>query len=114
MFHYPYITPNPLIVAPNKESKTLHQAKNKNRKMVRQGKMMMKVVKQLENLQPSPAESMAKGQVLHQTTKGPPKTPVRMMLGGVVVVATLAYFTLYAHKKHDATLVDVVKVTPNK
>ncbi|KAI3513877.1 hypothetical protein L1887_12097 [Cichorium endivia] len=76
--------------------------------MVRQGKMM-KSVKQLEKPQPSPAESMAKGQLLHQTTKGPPKTPVRMMLGGAAVVATLAYFTLYAHKKPDATLADVAK-----
>ncbi|KAI3771879.1 hypothetical protein L6452_03050 [Arctium lappa] len=34
-----------------------------------------------------------------------------MMLGGAAVAATIAYFTLYAHKKPIATAIDVAKVT---
>ncbi|PWA57080.1 hypothetical protein CTI12_AA412120 [Artemisia annua] len=74
--------------------------------MVRFGKMMA----QIEKKQPLAAEAMAKGQVLHQTSKGAPKSPITMMLGGLAVVGGLAYFTLFAHKKPEATALDVAKV----
>ena len=60
---------------------------------------------------PQQVEGMHQGQALHQTSKGAPKSPIRMMLGGFVVIGTLAYFTLYAHKKPEATALDVAKVT---
>ncbi|KVH88856.1 hypothetical protein Ccrd_025207 [Cynara cardunculus var. scolymus] len=60
---------------------------------------------------PQQVEAMRQGQTLHQTSKGAPKSPIRMMLGGFVVIGTIAYLTLYAHKKPEATALDVAKVT---
>ncbi|KAK1429729.1 hypothetical protein QVD17_11947 [Tagetes erecta] len=74
--------------------------------MVRLGNVMRQTEKQ-----PLAAEAMAKDQVLHQTAKSAPKSPLRMMAGGAVVVVGLVYFTLYAHKKPEATALDVAKVS---
>ncbi|CAH1449247.1 unnamed protein product [Lactuca virosa] len=77
--------------------------------MVRFGNVM-KAMPQIDKQQPRASEAMATGQVLHQTSKGAPKSPIRMMLGGFVVIGALAYFTLYYHKKPEATALDVAKV----
>ncbi|KAF5813044.1 hypothetical protein HanRHA438_Chr03g0104771 [Helianthus annuus] len=73
--------------------------------MVRLGNVMKQGDKQ-----PLAAEAMAKDQVLHQTKKGAPKSPISMMLCGFAVIGGLAYFTLYSHKKPEATALDVAKV----
>ncbi|KAL3533066.1 hypothetical protein ACH5RR_006587 [Cinchona calisaya] len=56
---------------------------------------------------PSPQHS---SEVLQQTRKLP-FCPAKMAIGGFVCVATLAYFTLFTHKKPEATALDVAKVT---
>lgn len=76
--------------------------------MVRLGNV--KAMVQIDKKQPLAAEAMAKDQVLHQTAKGAPKSPITMMLGGFVVIGSLAYFTLYSHKKPEASALDVAKV----
>ncbi|CDP10243.1 unnamed protein product [Coffea canephora] len=56
---------------------------------------------------PSPQHS---SEVLHQTRKLP-YCPARMAMAGFACVATLAYFTLFSHKKPEATALDVARVT---
>ncbi|CAI9098819.1 OLC1v1035532C1 [Oldenlandia corymbosa var. corymbosa] len=38
-------------------------------------------------------------------------SPARMAVGGVAVIMTLAYFTLYSHKKPEASALDVARVS---
>ncbi|KAL3535120.1 hypothetical protein ACH5RR_003581 [Cinchona calisaya] len=49
-------------------------------------------------------------EVLHQTRKLP-CSPAKLAIGGCAFVATLAYFTLFSHKKAEATALDVARVT---
>lgn len=49
-------------------------------------------------------------EVLHQTRKLP-YSPAKLAIGGFVCVATMAYFTLFSHKKSEATALDVARVT---
>lgn len=51
-------------------------------------------------------------EVLHQRSKMP-FCPAKMAMAGFVVVATIGYFTLYSHKKPEATALDVAKVATN-
>ncbi|XP_010273617.1 PREDICTED: uncharacterized protein LOC104609100 [Nelumbo nucifera] len=50
------------------------------------------------------------GGVLHQR-RALPFSPMTMAAGGFLIVGAIAYFTLYAKKKPEATAVDVAKVT---
>lgn len=56
----------------------------------------------------NPAENA--GGVLHQRSKLP-VCPARMALGGFAIAITIGYFTLYSHKKPEATALDIAKVT---
>ncbi|KAF5789432.1 hypothetical protein HanRHA438_Chr09g0382751 [Helianthus annuus] len=88
---------------PSKENFKIFKRENtKYIKMVRFGNM--KGMAQVDK-----AEAMSKDQVLQQTAK-PPKSPISKMLGGLVIIGGLAYFVLYAHKKPEATALDVAKV----
>ncbi|XP_073020837.1 uncharacterized protein [Primulina huaijiensis] len=50
------------------------------------------------------------GGVLHQR-RGLPYSPYVMAAGGVAVVGTIWYFTIYLHKKPEASARDVAKVS---
>ncbi|KAL6006718.1 hypothetical protein ACLOJK_032211 [Asimina triloba] len=50
------------------------------------------------------------GGVLHQRRKLP-YSPVQMAIAGALIVAGIAYFTLYAKKRPDASLSDVAKLS---
>ncbi|KAF4373183.1 hypothetical protein F8388_019365 [Cannabis sativa] len=49
------------------------------------------------------------GGVLHQRRKLP-YSPAIMAIGGLLIIATIGYFTLYTTKKPDATAKDIAKV----
>ncbi|WCJ30111.1 hypothetical protein M5689_011689 [Euphorbia peplus] len=51
-------------------------------------------------------------EVLPQTKKLP-GCPLKMAVGGGLIVATIGYFVLYSHKKPEASALDVAKVTTN-
>ncbi|KAK3021767.1 hypothetical protein RJ639_045089 [Escallonia herrerae] len=48
-------------------------------------------------------------QVLHQRANGP-FSPARFAIGGFAIVLAIGYFTLYSHKKPEATALDVGRV----
>ncbi|KAL5558235.1 hypothetical protein UlMin_034446 [Ulmus minor] len=50
------------------------------------------------------------GGVLHQR-RNLPYSPITMVFAGLAVVGAIGYFTLYAHKKPEASAKDVAKVT---
>ncbi|KAF4390313.1 hypothetical protein CsatB_008539 [Cannabis sativa] len=49
------------------------------------------------------------GGVLHQRRKLP-YSPAIMAIGGLLIIGTIGYFTLYTTKKPDATAKDIAKV----
>lgn len=66
-----------------------------------------KGAKQTSRQQPSPG--LHSTEVLHQKGK-PPISPVKAVLGGLAIIVTIGYFTLFSHKKPEATALDVAKV----
>lgn len=73
-------------------------------------KSSTKVENQTSRKLPNPAESSGGAGVLHQRGKLP-ICPAKLALGGVAIVMTIGYFTLYSHKKPEATALDVAKVS---
>lgn len=55
------------------------------------------------------AQGMHTTEVLHQRSKAP-VCPMRMAVGGIAIVVTLGYLTLYSKKKPEASALDVAKV----
>lgn len=49
-------------------------------------------------------------EVLHQRKKLP-ICPAKAAIGGFAILAVIGYFTLYSHKKPEATALDVAKVS---
>ncbi|KAF6162483.1 hypothetical protein GIB67_026321 [Kingdonia uniflora] len=57
-----------------------------------------------------PSKRTSPGEVLHQRRKLP-YSPITMAITGLAITGTIAYFTLYAKKKPEASAMDVAKVT---